>query len=261
MLESADYQKPWALFWGVAALAAAYLAVALALKWRGWARGAGLPPAPRAAPGRIAAIWLTEVFAQRQLLQLSTVRWAAHLLIFWGFAGLALLSLSHIALRLLESLALDGSLAAWFLRGEGRAVGKAWGNGFGLLLLAGLLLAVVRRLIRPSAPADETQEADLPLVLVLLSLTLSGFLLEALRHALASATPEGAAALRGWLTVLWTIHGLGGVALVAWLPHSSLMHALLAPLVIALNARREHPRRDLYWPETTRHRATGSPKA
>ena len=116
-------------------------------------------------------------------------------------------------------------------------------------------------LILRSAPADDTQEADLPLVLVLLSLTLSGFLLEALRHALASATPEGAAALRGWLTVLWTIHGLGGVALVAWLPHSSLMHALLAPLVIALNARREHPRRDLYWPETTRHRATGSPKA
>jgi hypothetical protein len=98
-------------------------------------------------------------------------------------------------------------------------------------------------------------------VLFLLVLTLSGFLLEGLRHALAAASPQAGAALRPWLTALWTAHGLGGVALVAWLPRSTLLHALLAPLVIALNARSEHPRRDLYWPTTTRRGASGSPRA
>jgi len=261
MMESVAYPKPWALLWGAAALAIGYLAAALALKWRGWGRGAVLPPAPRPAPGKILSIWLLEVFAQRQFLQLPRLRWAAHLCIFWGFVALTLLSLVHVALGLLESLALDGGVAAWFLRGEGRAIGKAWGNGFGLVLLVGLLLAVARRLVRPRASADESKETDLPLVLALLALTLSGFLLEALRHALASTAPEGAAALRQWLTALWTIHGLGGVALVAWLPRSGLMHAMLAPLVIALNARNEHPRRDLYWPGTAKRRATGSPQA
>ncbi|HEY6000104.1 MAG TPA: hypothetical protein VI078_12510 [bacterium] len=257
---SVAYTKPWAVLWGAATLALVYVVVALALKVRSFARGGALPPAPRPAPGRVAGIWLAEVLLQRQLLQLSPLRWAAHLAIAWGFAGLALLSAAHVALPALASVSLDGGAAAWLLRGEGRAIGKAWGNAWGLVLAAGLVLALLRRLIAPPEKAKEgqgTKEGDLPLVLFLLALTLSGFALEGLRHALEAATPERAAALRPWLTALWTAHGLGGVGLVAWLPRSTLLHALLSPLVIALNARGEHPRRDLYWPKTTRHRAGG----
>ena len=264
MPQSDAYQKPWGLFWVAATLALGYLAAALALKLRGWARGAPLLPAPRPARGRVAGIWLVETLLQRQLLQLSRLRWAAHLAIVWGFLGLSFLSALHVILPALAALSLDGGLAAWLLRGEGRAAGKAWGNACGLLLLAGLLLALARRLARPRTPAqgpEEAPEADLPLVVSLLVLTLSGFALEGLRHALAASGPEDAAALRPWLTALWTAHGLGGVALVAWLPRGTRLHVLLAPLVIALNARNEHPRRDLYWPPTTEPRAGGSPKA
>jgi nitrate reductase gamma subunit len=260
MPESVAYPKPWAVFWFVAVLALVYVIAALAIKWRRWARGAKLPPAPRPAPGRVAGIWLAEVLAQRQLLQLSRLRWAAHFAVVWGFAGLSFLSALHVALPALAAISLDGGLAAWLLHGQGRAVAKAWGNFWGLVLLTGLTLALVRRLVRRGAPADEAKEADLPLVLCLFALTLSGFLLEGLRHALAAAAPAEAAAVRPWLTALWTAHGLGGVALVAWLPRSTLMHALLAPLVIALNARNEHPRRDLYWPPTAQRRAIGSPR-
>jgi nitrate reductase gamma subunit len=260
MTESAAYPKPWAVFWVAAALVLTYLVAALALKFRGWARGAALPPAPQSDPVRVAGIWLVEVLAQRQLLQLSWLRWAAHLAIVWGFVGLSLLSAVHVALTALAAISLDGGLAAWLMHGEGRAVAKAWGNGWGLVLLAGLTLALARRLARPREPGEASKEADLPLVLALFALTLSGFLLEGLRHALAAA-PAKAAMLRPWLTALWTAHGLGGVALVAWLPRSTLLHALLAPLVIALNARSEHPRRDLYWPPTAKRRATGSQRA
>jgi nitrate reductase gamma subunit len=128
-----------------------------------------------------------------------------------------------------------------------------------MVLLAGLALALLRRLARRPEPGQEAKEADLPLVLALLALTLSGFLLEGLRHALAAADPARAAALRPWLTALWTVHGLGGAALIAWLPRSTLLHALLAPVVIALNARNEHPRRDLYWPPARTPGPTGSP--
>jgi nitrate reductase gamma subunit len=257
MPESAGYPKPWAVLWVATALALAYVAAALALKWRAWARGASLPPPARPGAGRVAGIWLAEVVVQRQLLLLSPVRWAAHLAIVWGFIGLSLLSALHVALLALAAFSLDGGLAAWLLRGEGRAVAKAWGNGWGLVLLAGLVLALLRRLVRRPQPGEEAREADLPLVLLLLALTLSGFLLEGLRHALAAAAPAQAAALRPWLTALWTVHGLGGVALIAWLPRGTLLHALLSPVVIALNARNEHPRRDLYWPKTAKRKAGG----
>lgn len=260
MVESVAYPKPWAVLWVATVLALAYVVVALALKVRGWARGAPLLPAPRPAAGRIAGIWLAEVLVQPQLLGLSRLRWAAHLAIVWGFAGLSLLSAAHVVLPVLAALSLDGGAAAWILHGEGRAVGKAWGNLWGLVLLAGLALALLRRLLPRPEPADDAKEADLPLVLVLLALTLSGFLLEGLRHALAAADPVRAAALRPWLTALWTAHGLGGVALVAWFPRSTLLHALLAPVVIAINARNEHPRRDLYWPQARKPGPTGSPQ-
>jgi hypothetical protein len=260
MPESALYPKPWALLWVAAALALSYVAVELARKWRGWARGGSLVPEPRPARGRVSGIVLAELLLQRQLLQLSPVRWAAHLAIVWGFLGLSLLSAAHVLLPALAAVSLDGGLAAWLLRGEGRAAAKAWGNGWGLVLLAGLALALLRRLARRPVPGEEAKEADLPLVLALFALTASGFLLEALRHTLAAAAPADAAALRPWLSALWTAHGLGGVALVAWFPRSTLLHALLAPLVIALNARHEHSRRDLYWPPTARRRATGSPQ-
>lgn len=255
------YPKPWAALWTAAAVALVYVAVALAVKSRQWARGGPLPPAPPSAPGRVARIWLSEVLLQRQLLQLSPLRWAAHLAIVWGFAGLAFLSALHVLLPALAALGVDGGLAAWLLRGDGRAVGKLWGNCWGLVLVAGLVLALLRRLARRPESGEVAKEADLRLVLFLLALTLSGFLLEGLRHALASATPERAAALRPWLTALWTAHGLGGVALVAWLPRSTLLHALLGPIIIALNARNEHSRRDVYWPQTPRRKADRSPRA
>jgi hypothetical protein len=255
MFGSAGYSKPWAVLWAATALATGYLAVALVRRIRGYARGALLPPAAAAPPGRIARIWLAETFAQRQLLQLSGVRWCAHLCIFWGFAALTCLSAAHVGLQLLETLALDGGGAAWFLRGEGRVFAKAWGNGFGLVLLAGLLLALLRRLSPRPAPAGESRESDLPGVLLLLVLTLSGFLLEGLRHAFDSAAPATAAAFGPWLGVLWTCHGLGGVALVARFAHGPQVHALLAPLVLALNARSEHARKDLSWPDLRKHRA------
>jgi nitrate reductase gamma subunit len=257
MIEGVDYPKPWPLFWASAGLAVGYLVVALALRWRGWARGMSLPAAPRHPRGRVAGIWLVEVFAQPQLLLLSRLRWAAHLGVFWGFLGLCLLSAFHVGLRLLEFLTPDGGTAAWFLRGDGRAALKAWGNIFGLVLLAGLLLGLARRVFPRAAPAAASPESDLPLVLFLLWLTLSGFLLEGLRLA-AGASP--AAALRPWLTALWTIHGLGGLAFVAWVPHSTLLHALLSPLVIALNARAEHARKDLSWQGKEQRAALGSPK-
>jgi len=261
MLATIDYPKPWLLLQIADVLALGYVGLVLALRARGWMRGSKLNALPPLVPGSVAKIWFLEVFAQPQIKRLSATRWAAHICIFWGFLSLSALSLFLAGLRLLEFRALDGGRASWFLRGDGNAIVKFWGNGFGLVLLAGLLLALARRLGPPPAPPGDSKEADTPLLALLLWLTLSGFLLEGLRLALASSAPHPAEPLIPWLTALWTVHGLSGVALIVLLPHTTLMHGLLAPLVIALNARNEHARKDLSCPPPVKCAPTASPRA
>ncbi|MHB8835121.1 MAG: hypothetical protein ACYC9Y_05355 [Candidatus Methylomirabilia bacterium] len=261
MLEITSYPKPWLLLQIAEVLALGYLVLLLAHRVRGWARGSRLNPLPPLVPGKIARIWFLEVFAQPQIKRLSRTRWAAHLCIFWGFLSLSALSLFLAGLRFVEARALGDGRAAWLLHGDGNLVVKIWGNGFGLVLLAGLLLALARRLRPLPTSTGDAKEADTPLLVFLLWLTLSGFLLEGLRIAAASPATPAAGALRPWLTALWTIHGFSGVALIVLLPHSKLMHGVLAPLVIALNACNEHARKDLSCPVPAPNEPTASPKA
>ncbi len=260
MLENLTYPKPWLLLQIAEVFALGYAGLVLARRVRGWARGSRLNPRPPFVPGKVAKIWFLEVFAQPQIKRLSRTRWAAHLCIFWGFLSLSALSLFLAGLRLIDSRALDNGCAAWFLRGDGNVIVKIVGNGFGLVLLAGLLLALARRVGPRPAPAEDAKEADTPLLLLLLWLTLSGFLLEGLRIAVASSAPHAAGPPLSWLTALWTVHGLSGVALIVFLPHSKLMHSILAPLVIALNARNEYARKDLSCPGPELRPPTASPK-
>jgi hypothetical protein len=105
-------------------------------------------------------------------------------------------------------------------------------------------------------------------------MTLSGFVLEGLRLSLVP--PETArysfigslfiprsytiAQLQPWLTACWCLHAFSGLALLVYLPHSKLIHSISAPLVIALNASAEFARKDIYWPDISKHKATGSLK-
>ncbi len=106
-------------------------------------------------------------------------------------------------------------------------------------------------------------------------MTLSGFILEGLRLALMPAeiarysyvgrffSPPGTYALeqlQPWLTACWTFHAMLVFTLFVYLPHSKLMHSLLAPVIIVMNAAEEHKREDLYWPEMKKYRETRSPR-
>ncbi|HXX58969.1 MAG TPA: respiratory nitrate reductase subunit gamma [Thermodesulfovibrionales bacterium] len=220
--------------------------------------------------GRAVKIWLAEVFLQRQLFGLSSFRWLLHLLIFFGFIALAFLSLFLFLLKPLGYLNLDGGLTGYFLRGGGYVFIKIWGDSFGLALLLGLVAASVRRfLFRPAQQINN--QADLVLLFLLFWLTLSGFALEGLRLALAPAEiarysfvgrlfiPPGnytLEALKPWLTALWVLHCFSGLSLLLYLPHSKLLHSILSPLVIGMNALEEQERKDLYWPDVAKHRAT-----
>lgn len=270
-----DYPKPWLLFWIVAIIAHGYMDYTFIRKWRAWNRGAPEPAAPDKGRIRAAKIWCAEVLLQRQLFGLSPGRWLVHMLIFYGFAGLVVLSLFTVILRPLAYLGIDGGMAPFFLQGKGYLFTKIWGDAFGLALLAGLAATLFRRLFFRPGQQDNSQ-ADIVLLLYLLWLTVSGFALEVLRlalvpdwqarysffaHLFVSSGVYTADLLQPWLTALWSIHAFSMAGLMVYLPHSKLMHSLLAPAVIAMNALGERDREDIYWPDIKKHRATRSPGA
>ena len=273
-VELVDFPKPWLLFHVVVGLSLAYTAIAFFRKWLGWSRGIGEAAAGPRDYKRSSMVWLTEVFAQRQLLAFSFSRWFIHMLIFYGFLGLAMLSASAFILKASGYLAVSNTLPRYYLHPEGYFFVKMWGDGFGLLLLAGLALASIRRCLLTEMRQTSNQ-MDAVLLGLLLTVTLSGFALEGLRLAALPAeivrhscigrlfSPPGTHTLeqlRPWLTACWTFHFLLVATLIVYLPHSKLMHSLLAPVIIGLNAADEYKREDLYWPDMKKYWETKSPQ-
>ncbi len=261
------YYKPWVLFWIAAILAYGYMDYAIWRLVKSANRGQR-EPSRSDWTFQTVRIWLMEVLIQRQLLSLSFSRWIIHMLIFWGFISLGVLSMFLFLLLLAEITGIDGGLRAYFLHGTGHALVKVWGDFFGLCLLLGLLAASFRRLVsKPRQLLND--QSDFVLLACLIWLVLSGFLLEGLRLSQVPAsishysfvgrflalpwavnTPH----ISLWLTTLWSVHVFSGLGLLLYLPKSKLVHSFFGPVVIALNASEEKERKDIYWPKVKDHR-------
>ena len=268
-----QYAKPWAVFWTAAVLTHGYMDYSFFRIWKRWSRGTKTGTGSQGKPRAVLKIWTAEVLFQRQLFILSPARWGVHMLIFWGFLSLSLLPLTTCIAAALGMGDIYGVARHFSSSVRGDIFVKVWGNTFGLFLLAGLAAASVRRfLLKPSQQV--TEQTDTLLLLFLLWITLSGFVLEGLR---LSVVPTEIARysvigslfippsytivqLQPWLTACWILHAFSGLALLVYLPHSKLIHSISAPLVIALNASAEFARKDIYWPDISKHRPTGSLK-
>jgi len=265
-----DFPKPWLLFNAMMAASLAYLVFALIRKWRGWSRG--IPDeAARQDKNyrRPIMIWISEVLLQRQLYGLSSFRWFVHMLIFYGFIGLVLMYPLDLVLRMSGLLAVSDSMPRYYLEPTGYAVMKAWGDISGVTLLAGLVLAAIRRFAARPHQLNSNQ-MDLALLVLLILITTTGFVLEGLRLGLAPSgvagysligqffVPSGlsSADIQAWLTTCWTFHAVLVALLIMYVPHSKLMHSLLAPAVIGMNALEEQERTDLYWPDIKKYKPT-----
>jgi nitrate reductase gamma subunit len=264
------FPKPWALFWFFAVCCFLYLAYSLYHMWKGWSRGMKTSSFVKVLRTVPLKIWVSEVFLQRQLFSLSFPRWMIHQCIFWGFIALTLLTMVSVMLLLLNLTTLDAGLHEFFSRGAGRRLIKIWGDIFGFVLSAGCAGALARRfMLRPVQIVHD--HTDMFLTVYLLFMTLSGFMLEGLRMTVSPSDLDryafigrlfmpshfGIVSDTGmWFAWTWIIHAFSGAAILVYLPHSKLLHSLLAPLVIAMNASEEQGRKDMYWPKTRQYRPT-----
>lgn len=187
-MEAAElYYKPWTYFWTVQSLGLFLLLAGVIYKFKFYFK------AKRKSLYKKISYWLMlkaffrEVLFQRQLAAKGAVRWAAHLMIFYGFIGL--LMLSAIAVALETVIPESSTLGRFMLEGQGRNYYKAAGDFFGLIILVGLITPFLRRFILKDKQLD-TDSSDTMAISSLFLLVITGFLLEAVRIAMVGMGPE-----------------------------------------------------------------------
>ncbi|MCL4442265.1 MAG: respiratory nitrate reductase subunit gamma [Firmicutes bacterium] len=252
------YYKPWTYFIIIQSIGLLLFIIGMADNLGFYLKGKAISLRNEKKYSVMIKMFFKEVLFQRQLMQQSLIRWFMHILIFWGF--LALLSLSAISVLLETAVPASSHLATYFTSGQGRLYYKAVGDAGGLMILVGALVAFVRRyLVRPEQV--ETIWTDSITLNSLIILVLTGFTLEAMRIASLQSIPEfqysfvanrlaglfkNLGNLKPYMTSLWAVHATLSAALIAYIPHSKLMHIFSTPAEIVINASEEGLRGDLY---------------
>jgi nitrate reductase gamma subunit len=183
---------------------------------------------------------IDEALLQKRIRNRSAFLWIRHMLIFFGFGVLFLFDqLTYFLGKLGHRFA----HVEYFTTGPGRAFLK-----FGLELSGGVLfLGITLALIHRIAYAKEEKDCvDLPLILLLWAVVLSGFLAESFRFVvepmdpflrysfLAGPLARALAALSWpWQSLawcMWMAHVSSVLFFFAYVPYSRLVHMFVSPI-------------------------------
>jgi Fe-S oxidoreductase/nitrate reductase gamma subunit len=228
-------ENAW-IFYVLAGFATVLFLAGVAAHVRVWKKNAGSLEVPFSKDALKTMI--LDTFLGRRVLQGEIAAGIMHLFLFWGFLSLAigtfLLSIHHWIFS--------------FLVGTAYLIFSLCMEVGGLMLLAGLIWALIRRYIQ-RVPRLERRLEDALVPAWLLVAALSGFLLEGLR--LASQKPAwGDWSFVGWwagtlFTVstadalypyIWWGHMLLSLGFIAVIPFTKLFHIVGAPASIYFQA-------------------------
>lgn len=192
---------------------------------------------------------LTTILSNRTVLRRHTLGGVMHLFIMWGFIilfiGTTIVAVEYDLFHKImgfEHLMLQGPFFLWF---------EMITDIFGLLLIAGIIIALVRRYII-KRPQLKKQPVDWILPVLILAIAITGFLVEGFRLGADAANlgyapawspggllfasffgSAGPAALKTAHVVFWWLHVLLALAAIALLPFvSKAMHLIAAAINI-----------------------------
>ena len=182
---------------------------------------------------------------QRRLWRHSWGRGLIHALIFWPFVLRFLWALAALVLDAWwPQLPLAQTMAA-----KNHPAHALFFDLTGLLVLAGVAAAMLRRLVRPDGLPSGLPRPDWAALGLLGGAVLLGFVVEAARLAMTGRPVGGQWAPAGWALsflfspgpalqqaygYLWYAHVLAWCAFVAYLPFGRMFHLITVPLVLAL---------------------------
>lgn len=211
----------------------------------GGSRSAGIAILP--ALVSLSRVLVLDVLLQRRLFQQSRTRWVIHGLIFFPLLFRFLWGLT----ALLTSLWKPESALPWKLLDQNDPLGAFLFDLSGLLMLVGILLVIGRRARESSSTLTGLPKPDWAALGLLGGIVIVGFLLEGMRIAMTGTPPASPYAFLGYAVsrvmadvpslpnlygYAWYLHAIVTGALVAYLPFSNLLHVIMAPLVMTINA-------------------------
>jgi len=188
-----------------------------------------------------------DVFLQRRLYRQSARRWLIHSLIFWPFVFRFVWGMT----ALLMSLWAPGSSISWTMLDRNYPLGAFLFDLSGLMILCGVILTFLRKKDRRSEDISGFPGQDWPALSLLGGIVAVGFVLEGIRIAMTGGPPgsgyaflgyalsrffTGNPTLPGLYGYVWYLHAILTGALVAYFPFSNLLHVIMAPVVMAMNA-------------------------
>ena len=192
-----------------------------------------------------------DVFLQRRLHRRSVKRWLIHGLIFfpfvfrfaWGLVGLV------------TSIWLPERSIAWSLLDKNNPTTAFLFDLSGVMILLGIIFAFIRDGAPQANPISGLPPRDRWALGLIGGIVVIGFILEAMRIAMTgwpsgseyaflgyalSKFMSGMSDLTDIYGYIWYFHAILTGAFFAYLPFSRLMHIIMAPVVLAMNAASDH---------------------
>lgn len=188
-----------------------------------------------------------DIFFQRRLYRRSHQRWIIHGLIFYPFVVRFLWGL----------LALGGSLGwpawapIWSLVDKNHPLTALVFDVTGILIGLGVILALLRGAASESDRSEGIPRQDRLALGIIGAMVMVGFFLEGIRIAMTAYPPNsffapvgygigllfrGMTGLSDIYGYIWYGHAILAGLFIAYLPFSRLMHIIMAPVVMVLNA-------------------------
>ena len=176
---------------------------------------------------------------QRRTFRRRKLEWLMHILIFWGWIGLFILTVVAAIAEFYSPFSAQGGSQFFISTWETLETPN---NIFAYMLVAGIAIAILRRLFFRSNDIQARQaDVDWILIIGLLIVVVTGFYAQQIRidegvltRATISTYEEKAPGFVDNITVLF--HEVFTLLFcVAYLPFSKYLHILTAPLTILVN--------------------------
>jgi len=193
--------------------------------------------------GHALEILVLDVLFQRRTYRRRKLEWLMHILIFWGWIGLLVLTIVAAAAEFYGPFFV--SPTPDFFIGVWKAL-ELPNNIFGYMLVAGIVIAIARRLFSKGKDV-QARNADIDWILIigLLIVVVTGFYAQTIRETAGVTTPVVERAListyestapgffNNFTVMFHEIFTL--LFCVAYLPFSKYFHMITAPLTILVN--------------------------
>ncbi len=183
--------------------------------------------------GHALEVFVLDVLFQRRTYRRRKLEWFMHILIFWGWIGLLILTIVAAAAEFAGPFLFNQDYT--YFVGVWNSL-ELPNNIFGYMLVLGIVIAIARRLFSKGKDVQaRNADIDWILILGLLIVVVTGFYAQILRGDVArnliEAYPVG---LFNNITVLF--HEVFTLLFcVAYLPFSKYFHMIASPLTILVN--------------------------